>query len=64
MNPDPDTDPDPAFQVNPDPALFFYQNLQFTYAQATGEAFSPKKKHPAALKNYVCGSLLLWIRNH
>ncbi len=50
------TDPAPAFQVNPDPDPgfwwpklkkiiqvkgFFDQKLQFTYVQATEEAFSP-----------------------
>ena len=61
LNPDPNTDPDPAFEVNPDADdqkmkqkkystnffLSFDQKLQFTYVQATGEAFSPEKEHPA-----------------
>jgi hypothetical protein len=63
-------DPDPAFQVNPDPGFlrpktekkntarkfsFFDQKLQFTYVQATGEAFSPQKRteHPALQKNKI-----------
>jgi hypothetical protein len=41
LNPDPDTDPDPAFQVKF--LKSFDQKLQYTYVQATGEAFRLKK---------------------
>jgi hypothetical protein len=46
---------------------FFYQKLQFTYVQATGEAFNSQKRTCSTSKNeiyiYVCGSFLpSWIR--
>jgi hypothetical protein len=77
----PGTDPDPAFQVNPDQGFddqklkkkkysrnflssFFNQKLQFTYVQATGEAFSPQKRTLSSSINakFVGNFLPSWIR--
>ncbi len=60
-------DPDPEYQVNPDPGfwwpkteekntteiffIFFDQKMQFTYVQATGEVFSPQKRTSSTSKN-------------
>jgi hypothetical protein len=33
--------------------FFFYQKLQFTYVQATGEAFSPQKRTSSTSKNVI-----------
>jgi hypothetical protein len=53
-------DPDPAFQVNPDPdqklkkkstahniLSFFDQNLQFTYVQLQEKLSALEREHPA-----------------
>jgi hypothetical protein len=45
-------DPDPALQVNPVPD-FLDQKLQFTYAQATAEAFSRQKRTSGTSKNEI-----------
>jgi hypothetical protein len=76
LNPDPDTDPDRIrIQGFDDQKLgkkysrffFFDQKLQFTFVQATGEAFSPQKRTSSKKGNlltffYVCESFLpSWI---
>ncbi len=75
----PDTDPDPiCIQGFDDNKLkkkiqmksFFDKKFQFTYVQATVEAFSPHREHPALQKRkfinlFLClwqcsGSLTFW----
>jgi hypothetical protein len=70
VDPDTDTDPDPAYQVNPiriqsfdDQKLkkqhrifflsYFDLKWQFTYNQATGEAFSSQKRTSSTSKNEI-----------
>ncbi len=65
LNPDPDTDPDPAFSSESGSGSFFIKicNLLMSKAKLQEKPSALKKEHPAALKNYVCGSLLpSWIR--
>jgi hypothetical protein len=41
---------------------FFDQKLQFTYVQATGETFCPKRKDPALQKmKFINFFLCLWV---
>jgi hypothetical protein len=67
----PDTNPDPGLddqklkkKIKPNIFLSFYdQKLQFTYVQATREAFSPQKRTFSTSKNEIYKLFSMFVGN-